>query len=132
MIINSDGPTRQNNDDTILKNLFCYRAAARTGRWEISLMYYARRDGSGDNGYTDYDPLGYVLHHADVSAVDYVRRAGNAGESHNDKEIVYIRDWVCITSPYRILVSLLFVSISLSFVVESSWQLDRYQCCARS
>jgi hypothetical protein len=44
--------------------------------------------------------IGYVLHHADVSAVDFVRRAAmvgiSNGNTHSDKEIVYVGryDWV--------------------------------------
>lgn len=62
-------------------------------------------DRADDNSYTLHRHLiGYVLHHVDVSAVDFVRRAAmvgiSNGNTHDDKEIVYVNryDWVSVVN----------------------------------
>lgn len=68
----------------------------------MSRVFIGRQDESiNDNSYTrDRRMIGYVLHHADVSPIEYIHRASKVGISngnkHRDKGIVYIGryDWV--------------------------------------
>ncbi|GLB42215.1 hypothetical protein LshimejAT787_1102300 [Lyophyllum shimeji] len=99
------GPTRlPQGGGTIKQNKFKHRAAARSGRWSVSRIYLANRDQPQPGGHTDtYNAkqrlVGYVLHHEDVSPVEYVLRAAKVGMSdlnqHPDRGIVYINryDW---------------------------------------
>ncbi|KAF8148413.1 hypothetical protein B0H34DRAFT_263015 [Crassisporium funariophilum] len=94
------GPTSRGAGGTILQNDFKYRVAARVGRWEVSRIYLDKQDDSGNNNDgSKHWHIAYVLHHEDVSPVEFVRRASRVGISnnnkHSDKDIVYVNryDW---------------------------------------
>ena len=70
----------------------------------MSRVFVGRQDESSDHSYTrDRRLIGYVLHHVDVSPVEYVHRASKVGISngnkHSDECIIYIGryDWVCVS-----------------------------------
>lgn len=91
------GPTpRPMDGGTIRQNDFQYRLAARVGQWKVSRVYVASREPSDT-----HEPwhIGYILHHIDVSPIEYLDRACKVGISngngHDDRGIVYINryDW---------------------------------------
>ncbi|KAF8798691.1 hypothetical protein BYT27DRAFT_7203284 [Phlegmacium glaucopus] len=94
-----DGPVqRPIGGGTILQHDFQYRVAARVGPWKVSRVFVEEEDGSAPTGHFLKRQIAYVLHHEDVSAIEYVCRASLVGISrnkHDDKGIVYVNryDW---------------------------------------
>ncbi|KAF8076965.1 hypothetical protein FPV67DRAFT_440756 [Lyophyllum atratum] len=93
-----NGPTPLEQGGTIRQHNFNYRVAARIGRWLVSRIYLRNREPQNDNAKPWQ--IGYVLHHEDVSPVEYVLRASKVSFSTNridrpDKAIVYVNryDW---------------------------------------
>ncbi|KAF8076975.1 hypothetical protein FPV67DRAFT_1777345 [Lyophyllum atratum] len=92
-----NGPTLLEQGGTIVQHGFKYRVAARVGRWVVSRIYLDDREPQDDN--TEHWHIGYILHHEDVSPVEYVLRASKVGMSnhndHPDRAIVYVNryDW---------------------------------------
>jgi len=81
------GPRSKRTGGTILQSDFYYRCAARPGLWKV------------ERAFMDDNEVGFVVHHADVSGTDLLKRAATVGISHNQRhennDVVYVNryDW---------------------------------------
>ncbi|KAF0978876.1 hypothetical protein FDP41_001946 [Naegleria fowleri] len=84
-----NGPTNSGFSGTILQSEFCYRAAARKGKWVVERFVNPEENWVG----------GFIIHHEDISGKELLERCATVGislaQSHEDKQIVYVNryDW---------------------------------------
>lgn len=77
-----------------------FRMAAKTGTWKVSRIYFSKVVITDGVETEKKHPVGFIFHHEDTSAAEYVRRASLVGMNNRnttDDGIVYINryDWVC-------------------------------------
>ncbi|KAG2377377.1 hypothetical protein C9374_009288 [Naegleria lovaniensis] len=84
-----NGPISSGFGGTILQSEFCYRAAARKGKWVVERFVNSEDKWVG----------GFIVHHEDISGKELLERCSSIGislaQSHEDKQIVYVNryDW---------------------------------------